>query len=108
VVDAPAGNLRMRPLGIVVSALGNASGVTYGLLLIVDTCASSANGFRKESFLISDISFIIRAFSPAQPTCKGLPENLGVTRGSGKDGVPKGPLAATNSALAHELTWVII
>jgi hypothetical protein len=107
VVDALAGNLRMRPQGIVVSALGSASGVICGLLLIVDTRALSANGFRKGSFLISDILFIIRALSPAQPTCKGLPENLGATPESGKDKAPEGPLASTNSALAHELTRVI-
>lgn len=42
----------MRRLGIVASVLGTIFGGIYGYLLVADTRALSANGFRQESVLV--------------------------------------------------------
>lgn len=42
----------MSRLGIVVSVVGSIFGGIYGYLLVVDTRALSANGFRQESVLV--------------------------------------------------------
>lgn len=43
----------MRRLGIMVSAVGSIFGAVYGYLLVVDTRALSANGFRQDSVMVN-------------------------------------------------------